>query len=801
MKKNNLRFLALMLTFFTFSLLSAQEREIFGKVVDRTTKEGIAGAQVILFPQGTKVLTGANGNYSLKAGISGDSFLQIMKNGYQSVTIRNNIEEVYAELMLSAQVEGQKIIVSAKRDQKEVIASRNQVDRKTMKQSTAQLFDDAVQVLKTMPGVVSTGDFNAQMYVRGGEFYESAHFLNNAFILVPYIWGGAMSVFNPNLIDKIDFYSGAFPAQYGPAMSGIVDVKSRDGNAGGFSGFAELSLTSFSFLYEGPLGEPGKTNDTFVIALRRTHYDLAMNQVTDRSGVKFPYFYDAQLHFKFQLDDFNILRLGLVFVTEGSDISFEDVEEDDTSVQGWKKGNEFHYRDYSFLQTLNLTSALADNFIVENTLAFEYKYGDFEYVDQDSPAKSVEEWKVFQYKLDMNLKLSSHSLKSGFGSYLMWYNLDLDMYMRGIPANFDPVFAYGGTGSEGDPYLLIALPGDSFQLKWESKKMWRPYAYFQDDLELVKDALFLNLGVRADYLNITDKIALDPRLGLKWTMNSEWTMKLAAGQYSDYPILGNGIFLTEEYGNPDVRPERSYHLVGGVEYETGQWFVRLDGFGKYYKDLITQDYLDNFRNGGIGYAYGFDLFIQKKQSKSPVDAWDRFDGWVSYSFIVARRKVTDRISPEDYNALQTNPEDWVGQYEVPFNTWYTPSYDRPHTLSLVLNYTFGGKWRLETTSKIGSGAPYTPLAGRNVYQVDLESEVRYGAVYGDYNVKRTGMYYKTDIKYNMPFFWEDWSSFIQVINLVGRDNVEQVLYDETYTKKREQTGLPRMFIFGIRAEF
>jgi hypothetical protein len=442
----------------------AQKREIYGKVVDSVTKQGIENALVIAYPSGEKTRTRANGNFFLETEEQEGMFLQVMKEGYESRKITENLYEVYVELS-TTEVKGQRVVVSGKRDEKKVVVSRQKVEREMIENTTTQLFEDSVQVIKTMPGVVSTNDFSSLMYVRGGDFYETASYLDNIYLLTPYIWGGVLSVFNPNMVESIDFYSGAFPAKYGPAMSGVLDVKMRDGNTEQWKGFAELSLTSFSSVIEGPLGTPGETRDSVLIGLRRTHYDLVANQFSDREGVQFPFFYDGQLRFTLHLGDSNVLRIFTLVSYEGEDVTFDDVEESGTGSEGWESGNEFRYKNFNVLQGFRLTTALSDSVTMENTLGYEYRYGDMEYVDQDSPARTENEWHILQYNSDWTFKFGeTHLVQAGFQLYGMWYTLDLDMIQKGIPAGVDPQtlidlgLISGGSGTDADPYLISGVP-------------------------------------------------------------------------------------------------------------------------------------------------------------------------------------------------------------------------------------------------------------------------------------------------------------------------------------------------------
>ncbi len=786
-----------LITLFISSSIFAENMEIYGKVVDSATKKGIEDAQIIIFPGGQKAKTKANGNFFLEVEKADGMFVQILKKGYKSIKITDNINEIYAELTLTTQVTGQRVMVRGKKDKKKVVISKSRVNREMIKRTTSQLFGDAVAVVKTMPGVVSMGDFSALMYVRGGEFYETASFYDRLFLLQPYVWGGHLSVFNPEVVGNIDFYSGAFPAEYGNSMSGVMDVKMRDGE-NKWQGMAELSMTNLQFAFEGPLGESGKTNDTFLIALRRTHYDLIMNQISDADGVQFPYFYDAHIRFKFHLDQKNIFRIFSLIVLEGMEFSF-DADPDGESTEGWKEGNEFNYKDFRFLQGFSLTTAFSKKLTMENTLGYNYHYGKYQYVDADNPMDIKEHSHYFQYRLDINWRPNdSHIIKTGVGGYLVNHSLDLDIIVKGLGQGF---YDSDKINDDTDPYNANQIPTQTFTQDYKSKWFFIPAFYVQDDIELAKDFLFLNLGARTQWFNVTKEATIDPRAGLKFAFSDEFAMKLAVGKYSQYPTsIAHGRVFNEDYGNTDIKAEKSYHGVLGFEYDTSDYFFRVDFFGKYYDDLVNEDYDYNYVNGTIGYSYGFDVFLQKKISK-------RLDGWIAYSFIMTKKKIEQR-TPYDQSKHTNKGQD----YELPFNTWYSPEYDRRHTLNIILNYTFHKKWKLATSTKFGTGLPYTALGRVDKYYVDGDNANNYNANdsndyidyvpnYGKYNSQRLPFYFKMDVKLSMPFFWDNWESYIQVVNLFNRTNVQGYYYDETYTKRRETKLMPRYIIFGFKGRF
>ncbi len=791
----------IIILFFLFlsTFAFAQEIEILGKVVDKTTKKGVGDVTVIVFPGGEKTQTKPNGNFYLTAEKKEGMFVQILKKGYKSLKITKDLNEIYAEILLSTEVQGQRVVVTGKKDRKKVVVSRQRLNRKQLKQNTSSVFEDTVRVVQTLPGVVSKG-FSTRMYIRGGDFYELTNFYDRVYLTNPYILGGALTVFNPDVVNTVDFFSGSYPSLYHNGMSGVLDVRMRDGNSSKTTGYGEFSLTSTLGLIEGPLNEDG--SDTFLVAVRRTHYDLVANLIIDRDGVQLPFFYDAHIRFKFQLGKSNILRIFSLVVYEGLDLTFDDIGDEETA--NFNKDSEAHYYNFRMLTGVSLSTAFSKNFIMEQTLGHVFRNGDFKFqVDNERTFDIVPSGHFLQYRNDMIIKPFDRNIFStGFVMYAFVNNLELDIYQRGFPAGLPETF-----NNSGVPYQDSQVPEYTYNIDYTGKISYLPTAYFQDDIELVKDRFFMNVGINLQWLSITKNWAIDPRGGFKLSIPDVLDIKLAGGVYSQFPITKEfGRVLDEKYGNTNVKPEKSYHGVLGFEKDMKDYFIRIDFFGKYYKDLITEDYQYNFINGAIGYSYGFDFFFQKKFG-------DKLDGWLSYSFIISKRKVTDRISKDNYNATVVANQQ-KGDYELPYNTWYYPEFDRRHTLNLVVNYTFNKKWKLSTTTKFGTGLPATPLIGTSRYQIDNASdgyggggdpdpidEYDYAPINGAYNSDRLPLFFNMDVKLTMPFFWDNWSMYIQIINAFSYTNVESYTYSKDYSKRKEVKGLPLIPIFGIRAEF
>ena len=163
--------------------------------------------------------------------------------------------------------------------------------------------EDATRTLQTMPGVITQTDFSGKMYVRGGRTQENVVLVDRIFVYEPYHLGGLSSIFNPDLIDDIEFYAGGFPAKYGQAMSAVIEVNNRYGRRGSFQGSFSSSFISTRLLAEGSLpGEKG----SFLVSGRINYYDKIMDLLKVPSTYFRPQFHDYQAKLFYPLNTIRI---------------------------------------------------------------------------------------------------------------------------------------------------------------------------------------------------------------------------------------------------------------------------------------------------------------------------------------------------------------------------------------------------------------------------------------------------------------------------------------------------------------
>ena len=141
---------------------------------------------------------------------------------------------------------------------------------------------DPVRALEVLPGVVSTSDFSASFHVRGGSQDQNLILLDGMPIFSPFHLGGVFSVFNADMIDRVELHSGGFPAEHGGRVSSVLQIESNAGD-GDFSVDGAVSLLATRAAVGGRLGNSlastlGFANVRYRMSARRSYIDLLIGQ-------------------------------------------------------------------------------------------------------------------------------------------------------------------------------------------------------------------------------------------------------------------------------------------------------------------------------------------------------------------------------------------------------------------------------------------------------------------------------------------------------------------------------------------
>ena len=222
---------------FSFQLLIAGTTgKISGTVVSTETGEPLIGANVMVDGTPLGAATDLNGKYFILQVPPGTYSIKFSMIGYQALIVN----DVRVKLDLTSTVDGSlnrsavgldEVVVQAERAmiQTDVTYSQANISSEEVDMLPVEEFED---VLALQAGVVSTG---GEIHVRGGRGGEISYMVDGISVTDPYNSGVAVEIEN-NAIQELQFISGTFNAEYGQAMSGIVNIVTKDGDYSKFSG-------------------------------------------------------------------------------------------------------------------------------------------------------------------------------------------------------------------------------------------------------------------------------------------------------------------------------------------------------------------------------------------------------------------------------------------------------------------------------------------------------------------------------------------------------------------------------------
>lgn len=247
------------------------------------------------------------GVYSFQATVDGFDPLVI-----DDITVTNarSVELNFAMIAVTVQEEDNVTVVAKPFEQ----SKESPVSLKTLNSTEIERLPganrDVSRVLQALPGVASPASFRNDIIIRGGAPSENKFYLDG--IEVPNInhfatqgsSGGPVGLLNINFIREVDFYSGAFPANYANGLSSVISFKQKDGNKDALLANIAVGSSDIALTLDGPIGK--KTD--FIFSVRRSYLQLLF------SALKLPFlptYNDAQFKANYEINKKN--KNGLSF--------------------------------------------------------------------------------------------------------------------------------------------------------------------------------------------------------------------------------------------------------------------------------------------------------------------------------------------------------------------------------------------------------------------------------------------------------------------------------------------------------
>ena len=694
--KMKLRVFCLFLLFLLFSSLCLG-LDFQDKVVIQGTSVPIKKAAVTL--GNITTYTNNQGEFVFKDLIENPTYnIRITAPGYEPLNkdfLLPLAETALFELNLKTIIKADAQTVYADREQEKI--SYYQIKQKAIKRlSESGLFADTITSLQMLPGVASAGSFDTTMYIRGGSSYEMISGLDNAPIYSPFFFGGKVSIFNPKIVKSVDFYPGGYDASFGQSLSGVIDVKTIDGNYEKFQGFLDMNCTEANFFITNPVV---KGKSTIYTSFRRTYYDLMASLLVSQNSdpIAMPYLQSWQTKYSDKLDAQNKLNLSFSYFNDGMNMPFSNNVGTEDMV-GYMT-----YDNKRYIANFELETILSKKVFNRINLIVDKAQGYYEQTESYEMRHTWDDANLF-LRDDITLDIAQdHQIDFG-----------------GLICKATPAESGTWTQSPNPYYPATVTVNMSYNL---NEVYYITGLYIQDSWE-INPQHSLKFGLRADNTKLGSyawKTLIQPRLSYKYKYDSSTTFKAYTGKYSQLRFGGNYSLVssdTLEWTIANLTSEFAYHYGLGLEkYLAPNILFSTEVFYKDYLDLVinmSDNYPEsNIQNQGLGKAGGLELMLQK------IDGTD-YEGWLTYTYSKTYRKDKDG--------------------------WHTPDFDVTHMANLFADFKLNEQESLITTIKYSTGKLYTPILGYTTNPVTGTDEL----IEGDKNSVHMPSYFKLDIWYERP---------------------------------------------------
>lgn len=718
-------------------------------VIDRDLDIPLEGATISLqgFPE--KTVTGSDGIANLELPPDFKRGLLITElPGYlgKRITVTADQQKVSVALSITDVIEGKELVVErtvpGKTDEKAgVSVVMNKDDMKTT--ANFGMVEDVMSSIMTLPGVGFSGGWNAQPSIRGGYPEEMGCVLDDVYIINPFHWGGAFSIFNPNMVETAKMSHGIFSSRYGRAMSGLLEVttvKPKSDEVRFNVGISTISADAFA---QVPLGQKASVflggKVTYLETLQILYDDIiGYKPRIDETMKTMPYIRD--FYTKLYYDPSPELSIAVNGFVGTDGVGVEETSEEDgitteskfdwSNLQGfaalhinWMPTSKNrvhlvgaynnHTYDIDIQQLLSGTHAYSDAFLQEYGSLTGGATG-YSMDGVDTTGFSRQTVHQGQAKLEADFQVfPNHVLTFGAEGILQASNIeeqfntfyisDLGEYPELKPERYT-LDAEGNRVINSSAYALWAFGAEESTLNGELGLRCEHYYLWNDNWD------FNTLPV------------LNPRLSANWTpvrnrgILEKLTISAGTGLFAMFPIT---LLAAEDRYNIDdfeFGPNRAWFQVVGVETQfPNAWSFRIEGFYKHYFNRL---YVTGFPNNetnqfdlevaddGYGYATGFDFMIRKREGRY-------LDGYLSYSFVYAQYK----------NPTEPRGETTETMWGEPLDEWFFPQFHRFHTLNLVLNWKPANGWTVSLMGSFATGMPKEEVGEITMYPVLYNGQV------------------------------------------------------------------------------
>ncbi len=768
----------------SFLAQSGIHQVIRGNVVDKESRTGITGAVVRLYKDSalvTGTTTDEKGYYRLGEVLLGKYTLKVNYSSYGAVTIPNILVNSAKEVILNVEMESsakemKEVVVTATGHPGEVMNEMATVSSRTFSVEEASRYagsrDDPARMASNYAGVQGADDSRNDIVVRGNSplgvlwRLEGVDIPNPNHFAIAGTTGGPVSMLNTKMLENSDFFTGAFPAEFGNSIAGVFDLRMRNGNNEKDEFTAQLGFLGTELTGEGPISK--SSGSSFLVAYRYSTLQLFQFMHIQIGTSAVPQYQDGSFKLNFPLKGGG--NLSFFGMGGASDINIkvssytspaQDLYGDSNRDQFFGSATGVVGAAYSkSLSTTAFLKIILAASISDSYAKHELVYRSPSYALDSVIPKMGYRYTEMKYSLNffLNKKFNSHtSMKAGMTNDLYTFNM-IDSNYNENTYRFVNRWNYVGATLLLQPYA---------QLKYKPS-----------------DNFVTTFGLHGQYLTLNGSESVDPRAGAKYLINDKQSLSFGLGLHSQMmPTYVYFYHQQDANGNYIYNPDGSYYMhnlnVGFMH--SAQAVVAYDYYIKKGTHLKLETY----------YQHLYDVPIEKKSS-----AFSMLNQGVGFSRFFPDTLV-NKGTGENYGLELTLEKffdksfffmltgslfnsTYVGSDGITRNTDFNGIY--------AANLLVGKEFRITEKSRLSTGMKITMAGGHRFTPIDtaatrISSDVQY--IDSKTNSLQLKDYFRLDIKINYTMNTHKLTHEIglDLVNVLNTKNVLALTYDRDLVGK------------------
>ena len=512
-----------------------------GVVNDRASGHPIPYATIQLTDiPGLGMMCDSLGRFALPKVPVGRHSVQASFMGYEPATVREilvtSAKEVYLEIALQESVNELSEVVVHAHNRNEAMNKMAVAGARMLSVEEASRyaggFDDPARLVASFAGVTPSVSNNG-ISIHGNAPHllqwrlEDVEIPNpNHFADIATLGGGILSSLSAQVLGNSDFFTGAFPAEYGNAVSGVFDMKLRNGNNQRNENTFQVGIMGIDFASEGPLSKKHKASYIFNYRYSTTGLlNVDLGGKMDYQDLNFKLNFPTRHAGTFAVWGTALLDKYKSSLEENPD-KWDYLEDagQGRSTQYMAAGGVTHR--YFFNENTLLKTTLAGTYSDQEAIQTTYdrEFNPSPNIDQNSRSTNL------ILTSSLNRKVNNRfTNKTGLTFTQMFYNMNLEL----APFIDQPL----ETISKGD--------GNTSLISAYNSSAWG-----------INDKLSLNFGLHGQLLTLNNRWTLEPRASLKWQTNARTSFALAYGMYSRMEKMDVYFVKTQSTGNSN----NCYHI-------------------------------------------------------------------------------------------------------------------------------------------------------------------------------------------------------------------------------------------------